>query len=101
MSDRRIDTELADQTNAAPSGTDMLAAFDDTIALAEARGMAETRGGLSLEHLKDMRTRITSSFSPSKLGRWLGWAQCAVVAAGASTLDEMKEINLRHADRKH
>jgi len=28
-----------------------------------------------------------------KAHRWLGWAQCAAVAAGAGTLDDMKAIN--------
>lgn len=81
-------------------GMDMLAAFDETISLAQARGMVEPREGLSLAHLRDMRTRIAPSFSRSKLGRWLGWAQCAVVASGVATLEEMKEINKRHADAK-
>ncbi len=28
-----------------------------------------------------------------KAHRWLGWAQCAAVAAGAGTLEDMKNIN--------
>ncbi|WP_239591355.1 hypothetical protein [Mycolicibacterium tusciae] len=32
----------------------------------------------------------------TKLGRWLGWAQCAVVAANVGlSLDDMKAINQR------
>ncbi len=59
-----------------------LAAFRDTLALAEDRGMPEHGGELGLAHLRSMYKRAeTSNFSPSKLGRWLGWAQCAVVAA--------------------
>lgn len=78
---------------------DMRGAFDATVALAEQRGMPETRGapGLTLGHLRDMRSRIQPDFSEAKLGRWLGWAQCAVVAAGYSSLSEMKRINLDHA----
>jgi hypothetical protein len=38
------------------------------------------------------------SFSDGKLGRWLGWAQAAVVAMGAGTLEDMKTINKRCAD---
>jgi hypothetical protein len=45
-----------------------------------------------------MRSRITPGFSDAKLGRWLGWAQCAVVASGVATLTDMKEINQAHAD---
>jgi hypothetical protein len=76
-----------------------LAAFRDTLALAEDRGMPEHGGELGLAHLRSMYKRAeTSNFSPSKLGRWLGWAQCAVVAAAIGlTLDDMKALNLRHA----
>lgn len=76
-----------------------LTAFDDTIALAEQRGMDEGDGELGLAHLRSMYERAaTSNFSEGKLGRWLGWAQCAVVAAGIGlTLDDMKRINLKHS----
>lgn len=75
------------------------AAFDDTLALARSRAMyARTvPSGLDLAHLQDMRNRITDDFSESKLGRWLGWAQAAVVASGIADLEAMKEINRRHA----
>jgi hypothetical protein len=77
----------------------MLAAFDDTIRLAEDRGMPQIgTPGLDLAHLRDMRSRITPSFSEAKLGRWLGWAQCAVVASGCASLEDMKTVNLKHAD---
>lgn len=74
-----------------------LAAFDDTIALAEQRGMPEHGGELGLAHLRSMYERAASSdFSDAKLGRWLGWAQCAVVAAAIGiTLEDMKQINAK------
>lgn len=55
---------------------------------------------LGLDHLIGMGARIQAGdFSAAKVGRWLGWAQCAVVAAGIGlTLDDMKQINLSHAD---
>lgn len=55
---------------------------------------------LGLAHLRDMLATVDQSdFSPSKLGRWLGWAQCAVVASGVGvTLADMKGINMRWAD---
>ena len=50
-------------------------------------------GELGRAHIVGMLDRI-EGFSPSKLGRWLGWAQAAVVAAGAATLEDMKRINM-------
>lgn len=58
---------------------------------------------LGLEHLREMWERVRADdnpqggkgFSEAKLGRWLGWAQCAVVASGVATLDDMKAINRR------
>lgn len=73
-----------------------LQAFRDTIALAEQRGMPELPGSdLGLDHLRRMAAVLEeNSFAPAKLGRWLGWAQCAVVAAGIGvTLDDMKTLN--------
>ncbi|MEE3755218.1 hypothetical protein [Mycobacterium intracellulare] len=60
-----------------------LQALQDTVRLAEECSMPDLPGNtLGLEHLRAMAaTAETSSFSPSKLGRWLGWAQCALVAA--------------------
>lgn len=62
--------------------------------------MSEHGCELGLAHLRSMYERAASSdFSEAKLGRWLGWAQCAVVAAAIGlTLEDMKEINLSHAD---
>lgn len=77
-----------------------LAALRDTVTLAETRGMPDWPGTtLGLEHLRSMLARVESGeFSEAKLGRWLGWAQCAVVAAAIGiTLDDMKAINLAHA----
>ena len=79
----------------------MLAAFDDTLALARARDFHQLEieiPGLDYEHLLSMRDRITPEFSEAKLGRWLGWAQCSLVANGVASLEEMKEINKRHSD---
>jgi hypothetical protein len=53
---------------------------------------------LTLDHAKDMLTRITPEFSEGKLGRWLGWIQAAMVANGLATLDDMKSINTKYAE---
>lgn len=77
-------------------------AFSETIDLAMARSMPELPGtSYGLEHLVEMWNKVAfhpEQYSASKLGRWLGWAQCAVVVSGVATLDEMKEINLRNSD---
>ena len=72
-------------------------AFRDTIELAAQRGMPERPGEeLGLDHIRGMFARIGDEFSEAKLGRWLGWAQCAVVAAGVGvSLEDMKELNRR------
>jgi hypothetical protein len=78
-----------------------LAALRDTVALAERCGMPEMPGSeLGLGHLRSMLATVTASnFSAAKLGRWLGWAQCAVVAANVGIpLDDMKALNQRHTD---
>lgn len=71
-------------------------AFADTVFLASERGMPlAPESELGLYHLMQMRIRA-QSMAGSKLGRWLGCAQCAVVAAGVGlTLDDMKAINQR------
>ncbi len=77
------------------------AAFLSTIQLAEARGMPEgaPEDALSLAHMRDMLGRITANHSEAKLGRWLGWIQCALVAADVGvTLDDVKAINMRWAE---
>lgn len=81
----------------------MIAAFEDTLELAGPRLRRATPPppGCDWEHLQSMLDRITANpadFSPAKLGRWLGYAQGVLVALDVATLDEMKEINKRHAD---
>lgn len=76
-------------------------AFKATLELAWERGMhfqAEQAPSenLTYRHLVNMYDQIAAGdFSPTKMGRWLGWAQASVVAAGIATLDEMKAINKR------
>lgn len=78
-------------------------AFKDTVELADKRGMQYTDHRMppdtTFQHIVSMRDRVALSpdMSEAKLGRWLGWAQCAVVASGVATLDEMKAINRKHA----
>ncbi len=77
-----------------------LQALRDTVRIAQERGMPELPGtDIGLEHLRHMADIAESSaFSPAKLGRWLGWAQCALVASNIGvTLEEMKALNLRHS----
>ncbi|MBB3752672.1 hypothetical protein FHT44_005184 [Mycolicibacterium sp. BK634] len=79
---------------------DQLAAFRDTIALARFHDMPEKPGStVGFAHLRSMLDIAESGeFSESKLGRWLGWAQCAVVAADIGVvLDDMKYINRAHS----
>lgn len=78
---------------------DQLAAFKATIALAEQRGMPEWPGTTAgLAHLRSMYDQArTGQFGEAKLGRWLGWAQCAVVTANIGVeLEDMAEINSGH-----
>lgn len=75
---------------------DQLQALRATVNLGATRGMPEAPGSaLGLDHLRGMVATIEAgSFSADKLGRWLGWAQCAVVAANVGvTLDDMKVLN--------
>ena len=79
-------------------------AMRETFDLAVKNGMdnclVETVG-CDYTHLIDMYERILVAdidpdqkpFSEVKLGRWLGWIQCAVVAAGFGSLEDMKQIN--------
>jgi hypothetical protein len=62
--------------------------------------MDEHGESLGLRHLRSMYQQAQAGdFSDAKLGRWLGWAQCAVVAARIGlTLDDMKDINRSHED---
>jgi|GEM_PF-4943890 len=77
-------------------------AFRETVRIAEQRGMPEMPGSdWGLHHLRSMLATVNrSKFPDEKLGRWLGWAQCALVAANVGvTLDDMKALNSRHLDR--
>ena len=77
-------------------------AFRETVRIAEQQGMPEMPGSdLGLHHLRSMLATVNASkFSDAKLGRWLGWAQCALVAADVGvTLADMKALNSRHLKR--
>lgn len=79
------------------------AAFDATVRLARSRGMARVKTvstSLSWGHLLSMQESIhAGEFSDAKLGRWLGWAQAAVVAANIGvTLSDVKRINMTHSE---
>ena len=98
-----------------------LGAMRDTIALMDERlkaaePMTEREqdrifmldADLQPEHLRDMLAVMERGvnpqdterdFSEAKLGRWLGWAQAAVVAMGLATLDDMKNINRKWAGK--
>lgn len=80
---------------------DMKAAFKETVMLATEQGMHNLPAvdpSLGFGHLVDMLQVVEEEdFSEGKLGRWLGWAQAAVVAAGVATLEEMKAINVKHS----
>jgi hypothetical protein len=71
----------------------VLKAMQDTTRIAFERCM-KGEGSLSYEHIAGMQiTMQESEMSYGKMCRWLGWAQCAVVASGVATLDDMKAIN--------
>jgi hypothetical protein len=80
-----------------------LAAMRETLTVAQDHEM-DLVGGLPENcdywHLSDMVERASAGdFSPAKLGRWLGWMQCAVVAAGIGvTLEDMKMINMKNRE---
>ncbi|QIG74001.1 hypothetical protein PP935_gp226 [Rhizobium phage RHph_N34] len=83
-----------------------LQAARDTIALARSFGMhefpyhADLDESIQFPHLEDMLRRMEKmgDKSEAKLGRWLGWMQCAVVVMTPASLDDMKVINVRNAD---
>lgn len=82
-------------------------AFRETLELARSHNMDNCSSGifeLDYPHLASMYQRIleadytTEPFSETKIGRWLGWAQAAVVSNGCGSLEEMKQINKRWAE---
>lgn len=78
----------------------MLGAAMDTFRIAQKNKMWEKDKNLpasmQFAHLDEMyETMNSEDFSEGKLGRWLGWMQACVVAAGCATLEEMKELNKR------
>lgn len=95
----------------------MLEAMRDTVALMEhelpkrgphhAERMEAVSPDLRPAHIRDMLAVMETGvnpqdsereFSEGKMGRWLGWAQAAVVAMHCATLDDMKAINWRWAE---
>lgn len=79
-----------------------LKAAEDTMTFASLLHMDEIKINtpeLDYKHLRMMLIRMqTEPFSEGKMGRWLGWMQCAVVAARiGATLDDMKKINEKHS----
>jgi len=89
----------------------MIEAFKETLELAVKLGMPEVKDlqpELDYQHLVDMYIRITEAiegfsdedkFSEAKLGRWLGWAQAALVASGVGvTLEDVKAINMKYME---
>lgn len=75
------------------------AAWDETFALIAKSPLDNVNlpPSLRFPHLHNMDQRLEDTFSEAKIGRWLGWLQAAVVANGIATMEEMKEINRKHA----
>lgn len=73
---------------------DALKAMEMTVKMAFDKKMPSGETPLDYPHVAGMLIRMKEQpMSYGKQCRWLGWAQCAVVAAGCATLDEMKAIN--------
>lgn len=75
-------------------------AIDETMKLAELSIISHYPvHDLSIEHLRSMHERINANldWSDTKLCRWLGWMQAAIVSWGVYTLEDMKAINMRNA----
>lgn len=80
----------------------MIQAARDTMELAQLSGMGLKTSAYpecDYNHLMDMLEKMEEEeFSEGKMGRWLGWMQCAVVCADIGlTLHHMKEINRRNS----
>lgn len=84
-----------------------IAAFKETLELARKHNMDNSSSDvpeLDYPHLQYMYDRALLAsegeqpFSEDKIGRWLGWAQAAVMAYGNGSipLNEIKELNKRH-----
>lgn len=54
---------------------------------------------IQFPHLEDMLRRMETMTdkSDAKLGRWLGWMQCAIVMMTPATLEDMKKINIKNS----
>ncbi len=86
---------------------DMRKAAAETIQAACRNGMDQVSSDnpdLDYPHLVEMYNKMCNyqgedqEFSEGKLGRWLGYMQCAVIAADVGlTLEDMKQINRRNA----
>lgn len=79
------------------------AAIDETMVLARKstafhNSWAYYHETLGYRHLVQMHEKIDNTFDESKLSRWLGWMQAAVVAwdVVGVEVETMKEINRRH-----
>lgn len=75
-----------------------LKALRFTVELARERELEVAPGdSLGLAHLEGMLATVESDKrfekDSGKLGRWLGWAQAALVAGGRANLKELKELN--------
>jgi hypothetical protein len=87
----------------------VLKAAEDTLRVVDLRVRAghshtmQAVGDTGFMHLQEMLSKMRRSnkedppMSYGKANRWLGWMQCAVVAHGLASLEEMKNINREHA----
>lgn len=76
-------------------------AIDETMELAHnGANVGSICPELGYDHLCSMHKRIKAdlTMSDTKLCRWLGWMQAAIVSWGQWTLEDMKAINQRNAD---
>ncbi len=69
-------------------------AMKDTVQLGYGSKKMPDEGDCGYPHIAGMLIRMQDeSFSSGKTNRWLAWAQCAVVVAGAATRADMEKIN--------
>lgn len=82
----------------------VLEAARETMDLARERGMHnvgdDDKPDREYSHLEQMLEKMeTGEMSYGKMCRWLGWMQASVYGmCEGVTLDDLKEINRRHAD---